>query len=145
MKKTLILFMLGFSTVFLYSQSAKVATYGIDPRQVEEDTTDIFEFPYNGLTNVGENTQMYLLGTVTDTTLTSPTWTVIEKPSGSNPVFGTAENLSDAEQAIPFKPDSSGTYKIVFSDGSLTSDPLVIKVGLYLGYQYSYPVLPNHA
>ena len=145
MKNILILFMIAFSTVLLYSQSAKVVTYGIDPRQVEEDTTDIFTLPYNGLTNVGENTQMYLEGILTDTTLSNPTWTVIEKPDGSNPVFGTPENLSESEQAVPFKPDSSGTYKIVFSDGSITSDPLVIKVGLYLGYQYSYPILPNHA
>ena len=68
MKKILILFMLAFSTVLLYSQSAKVVTYGMDPRQVEEDTTDIFTWPYNGLTNVGENTLMYLEAILTDTT-----------------------------------------------------------------------------
>ncbi len=145
MKKTLILFMIAFSTVLLYSQSAKVVTYGVDPRQAEEDSTDIFEHPYNGLTNVGENTQMYLEAILTDATLDNPTWTVIEQPNGSNPVFGASVNLSDNEQVIDFKPDLSGTYKIVFSDGSVSSDPLVLKVGLYLGYQYSYPVLPDHA
>ncbi len=145
MKKTLILFMIAFSTVLLYSQSAKVVTYGVDPRQAEEDSTDIFEHAYNGLSNVGENTQMYLEAILTDATLGNPTWTVIEKPADSNPVFGASLNLSDMEQVIEFKPDKSGTYKIVFSDGSVSSDPLVIKVGLYLGYQYSYPVLPDHA
>ncbi len=145
MKKTLILFMIAFSTVLLYSQSAKVVTYGVSPRQVAADTLDIFDTGYNGLTNVGENTKMYLEVILTDATLTSPTWNVIEQPSGSNPIFGTSQNLSDAEQVIPFTPDLSGTYKVTFTDGSVVSDPIVIKVGKYLGYTYSYPVLPNHA
>ena len=145
MKKTLILFMIAFSTVLLYSQSAKVVTYGLSPRQVAADSTDIFDIAYNGLTNVGENTQMYLEAILTDATITSPTWTVVEQPSDSDPSFGESVNLTDEEQVIKFRPDKSGTYKIVFSDGSITSDPIVIKVGLYLGYQYSYPVLPNHA
>lgn len=145
MKRTLILFMITFSTVLLYSQSAKVVTYGVSPRQVASDSTDIFDRGYNGLTNVGAQTKMYLDAILTDATLTSPTWTVIEQPAGSNPVFGTPQNLSDAEQVIPFTPDLPGTYKVTFTDGAVVSDPLVIKVGLYLGYQYSYPVLPNHA
>ena len=145
MKKTLILFMIAFSTVLLYSQSAKVVTYGLSPRQVAADTSDIFNLAYNGLTNVGENTQMYLEAILTDATIASPTWTVTEKPAGSDPAFGESVNLTDQEQVIKFTPDKSGTYKIVFSDGSVASDPIVIKVGLYLGYQYSYPVLPDHA
>lgn len=145
MKKTLILFMIAFSTVLLYSQSAKVVTYGLSPRQVGADSTDMFDRAYNGLTNVGENTQMYLEAILTDATITSPTWTVVEKPSNSNPEFGESVNLTDQEQVIKFTPDISGTYKVVYSDGSVASDPIVIKVGLYLGYQYSYPVLPDHA
>ncbi len=145
MKKTLILFMIAFSTVLLYSQSAKVVTYGLSPRQVAADSSDIFDRAYNGLTNVGEQTQMYLEAVLTDATITSPTWTVVEKPSDSDPEFGESVNLTDQEQVIKFTPDKSGTYKIVFSDGSVASDPIVIKVGLYLGYQYSYPVLPDHA
>ncbi len=145
MKKTLILFMIAFSTVLLYSQSAKVVTYGLSPRQVDADSTDMFDRAYNGLTNVGENTQMYLEAILTDATITSPTWTVVEQPSESDPAFGESVNLTDQEQVVKFTPDKAGTYKIVFSDGSVSSDPIVIKVGLYLGYQYSYPVLPNHA
>jgi hypothetical protein len=145
MKKTLILFMIAFGTVLLYSQSAKVVTYGLSPRQVDADSTDIFDRPYNGLTNVGENTQIYLEALLTDATITNPTWTVVEQPSESDPAFGESINLTDQEQVVKFTPDKSGTYKIVFTDGSISSDPIVIKVGLYLGYQYSYPVLPNHA
>ena len=48
MKKTLILFMIAFSTVLLYSQSAKVVTYGLSPRQVDADSTDMFDRAYNG-------------------------------------------------------------------------------------------------
>ena len=145
MKKTLILFLITFSTVLLYSQSAKVVTYGVSPRQCEENPTDIFDRAYNGLTNVGANTLMYLEAQLTDATLTNPTWQVISKPTGSNPVFGASQNLTETDQVIIFTPDSVGTYKIVFTDGSLTSDTLTIKVGLYLGYTYSYPVIPNHA
>ena len=145
MKKTLILFLITFSTVLLYSQSAKVVTYGVSPRQCEEDPADIFDRGYNGLTNVGANTKMYLEAKLTDATLTNPTWQVISKPTDSNPMFGASQNLTETDQVIVFTPDSVGTYKIQFTDGSLSSDTLTIKVGLYLGYTYSYPVIPNHA
>ena len=145
MKKSLILFLIAFSTVLVYSQSAKLVTYGVSPREMAADSTDIFTTGYNGLTNVGTNTKMYLEAVLTDAVLTSPTWSVTEQPAGSNPVFGVSQNLSDAEQAISFTPDLSGTYKVVFSDGAVVSNELVIKVGTYLGYNYSYPVLPNHS
>lgn len=145
MKKTLILFVIVFSTVLLHSQSAKVVTYGVSPRQCEEDTTDIFNLAYNGLTNVGANTQMYLEAKLDGATLTNPTWQVVAKPSDSNPAFGATQNLTEADQVVIFTPDSVGTYKITFTDGAVNSDTLTIKVGLYLGYSYSYPVLPNHA
>lgn len=135
MKKTLILLIIAFSTVLIYSQSAKVGTYGVSPRQVAADSTDMFDIGFNGLTNVGENTLMYLKVDLTDATLTSPTWNVIEQPAGSNPVFGTSTNLSDVEQVIEFTPDLKGTYKVAFTDGSVVSDTMVIKVGLYIGYE----------
>jgi hypothetical protein len=145
MKKILIPFLILFSSVLLYSQSAKIVTYGMDPRQVEEDTTDIFNLPYNGLTNVGANTQLYLEANLTGATFNNPEWHVIDKPVGGNDSFGASTNLTDSNQVIIFKPDSVGTYKINFTNGSITSDTLVLKVGLYLGYTYSYPILPNHA
>jgi hypothetical protein len=146
MKKILILFMITFSTVLLYSQTAKIVTYGMDPRQVEEDTTDIFNLPYNGLTNVGANTQMYLEVNMEGAYLTNPIWHIVSKPdSSTNAVFGDYVNLTDSNQVIIFTPDSVGTYKINFTDGSVTSDTLVLRVGLYWGYTYSIPGLPNHA
>jgi hypothetical protein len=134
MKKILILFMLVFSTVFIYSQSAKVETYGVDPRQAEEDSTDIFPFAYNGLANVGQQTLMYLKVQLDGQMITSPTWNVIDQPAGSNPVFGDSENLNDSTQVIQFTPDIEGLYKITYTDGAVTSDTLTITAGLYLGY-----------
>ena len=145
MRKILILFILTFAAISLYSQSVEIATYGRSPRQVEGDTTDIFNLPYNGLTNVGANTQLYLEANLTGTVLNNPEWHVIDKPIGGNDSFGATANLTDSNQVVIFIPDSVGTYKINFTNGSLTSNTLILKVGLYLGYTYSYPILPNHA
>ncbi|HSD64146.1 MAG TPA: T9SS type A sorting domain-containing protein [Ignavibacteriaceae bacterium] len=135
MKTFLILFIILVVTGNLHTQTAKIDTYGMSPNQVDADSTDIFNLPYNGLKNVGANTQMYLEVSLRGAALTNPSWHVIAKPVDSNPVFGSSTNLNDSNQVIIFVPDSTGTYKIDFSDGSITSDTLVITVGLYLGYQ----------
>ena len=134
MKKYLLLFILSLSSLLIYPQTANIDTYGRSPIQVGYDSTDIFNIPYNGLTNVGINTQMYIEVSLDGAHLTSPSWNVIQKPAGSNPYFGTSVNLTDSNQVIIFIPDSSGKYKINFSDGSVVSDTLTITAGLYLGY-----------
>ncbi len=134
MKINLLLFLLSLLSVIVYPQTAHIDTYGHSPIQVAYDSTDIFNIPYNGLTNVGINTQMYLEASLDGAHLTSPSWNVIQKPAGSNPFFGTSTNLTDSNQVIIFIPDSSGKYKINFSDGALVSDTLTITAGLYLGY-----------
>lgn len=133
MKKTLLLFILVLCS-FTYAQTAHIDTYGRSPIQVDYDSTDIFNIPYNGLTNVGIHTQMYLEVSLDGAHLTSPVWNVIQKPAGSNPFFGSTVNLTDSNQVIIFKPDSAGTYKISFTDGAVVSDTLTINAGLYLGY-----------
>ncbi len=134
MNKQLVLLTLVLCSVLIYPQTAHINTYGRSPIQVDYDSTDIFNIPYNGLTNVGINTQMYLEVSLDGAHLTSPSWNVIQKPSGSNPSFGSTTNLNDSDQVIIFKPDSAGTYKINFTDGSVVSDTLTINAGLYLGY-----------
>ena len=134
MKKKLVLFILTFCTIIIYPQSAHIETYGLSPRQVEADSTDMFIIPYNGLTNVGINTTIYIEVSLTGAALTNPTWNVIQKPPGSNAHFYTTANLTDSNQVVIFKPDSAGTYKINFTDGSVISDTLKIIAGLYLGY-----------
>jgi hypothetical protein len=135
MKKILILFTILFGSISLHSQSAEIDTYGRSPNQVNTDSSDIFNIAYNGLQNVGANTQMYLEAMLSGAQLTNPSWHVISKPLGGNESFGAYINLNDSTQVIIYKPDSTGVYKIDFTDGSITSDTLVITVGLYLGYQ----------
>ena len=134
MKKKLLLFIFSLSSLLVFPQTAHIDTYGRSPIQVDADSTDMFNIPYNGLTNVGINTQMYLEVSMDGAHLASPMWNVIQKPSGSNPQFGTTTNLTDSNQVIIFVPDSSGEYKINFTDGSVVSDTLTIYAGLYLGY-----------
>lgn len=135
MKKTLILFLITLCPALLHSQTAKIDTYGRSPNQVDDDSTDIFNIAYNGLKNVGANTQLYLEASLTGATLNTPVWHVISSPIGANENFGVSTNLNDSNQVIIFVPDSTGTYKINFTNGSLTSDTLEITVGLYLGYE----------
>lgn len=134
MKKKLLLLLLSFCSVTLFPQTAHINTYGRSPIQVDSDSTDMFNIPYNGLTNVGIQTQMYLEVSLDGAHLTNPMWNVIQKPAGSNPQFGTSTNLTDSNQVIIFVPDSTGKYKINFTDGSVISDTLTINAGLYLGY-----------
>ncbi len=134
MKKKLLLFIFFLSSILIFPQTAHIDTYGRSPIQVDADSTDMFNIPYNGLTNVGIYTQMYLEVSMDGAHLTNPQWNVIQKPNGSNPQFGTSTNLTDSNQVIIFIPDSSGTYKIDFTDGSVASDTLTINAGLYLGY-----------
>ena len=134
MRRILLLFLFCFITALLYSQTASINTYGLSPRQVAADSTDIFDVAYNGLTNVGANTKMYIEVSLVGAHLTNPQWNIIQKPVGSNAVFGVSVNLNDSNQVIIFKPDSTGTYKINFTDGAVVSDTLKVTAGLYLGY-----------
>ena len=52
--------------------------------------------------------------------------------SGGNDIFGATANLNDSNQVIIFKPDSVGTYKINFTNGSLTSNTLDIDRSVYI-------------
>ena len=119
---------------FLFSQSLKLETYGISPRDAAVDTMDIFTSAYNGLMNVGVQTKMFLKGQVVDTVFNTPTWTLLSKPAGSSAELGDLLNLNDTTQIRVFTPDVAGKYEIQFSDGALTQT-ITINAGLFVGVE----------
>lgn len=135
MKKSVLLlttFVFMVSSV-LMAQTLTVKTYGVSPRNVEEDNTvgHYFDVPSNGLTNVGKEVKVYLQGTKS-TALVSPQWTFVSKPFGSQVTFGSTLNIDTSNQLITFRPDVVGTYTIQFADGGLTAT-IVINSALYTG------------
>ncbi|HLG26362.1 MAG TPA: multiheme c-type cytochrome, partial [Paenisporosarcina sp.] len=135
MKKTLLCLIsflfFGYSTIL--GQELIVKTFGVSPRDVAEDTVDFyFDRAYSGLMNVGKETKIFLKGQFVDSTLTNPTWTIVEKPVGSNAVLGTTKDVDASTQLITFIPDIVGLYKIEFSDGQ-EAVTITVNAGLYLG------------
>lgn len=128
-----------FSFSLIYSQATVgISTYGVSGRDVEEDSTDIFDIAYNGLQNVGIGTQIYIKGFVIGGTLSSPAWTINQKPAGSNAAFGVSMDIDSATEVIIFKPDSVGKYVLQFADAGDFID-ITINAGLYLGYDQGSP------
>ncbi len=115
-----------------YSQTLTLHTHGISPGEADLDTTDIFNVRYNGLTNVGIGTRMYLEATMTDGVLNNPVFTLTAKPTGSNAIFGDTQVLDSSNTVIVFTPDLRGKYDVKVTDGS-NSATLTISAGVYLG------------
>ena len=44
------------------AQDVKISPYGVTERKAAESTEDIFDLPFNGITNVGVGTKVYLKG-----------------------------------------------------------------------------------
>jgi len=135
MKKILLFFLLLtlFGSVRIHAQTLKLDTYGVSPRDVERDSVEqYFDRRYTGLTNVGNETKVYLKGQFEDSVLTSPFWEFLEKPANSNAVFGAVKDLDSATQLITFIPDQVGRYVVRFSDGTF-ADTIAINSALYLG------------
>ncbi|HLG31974.1 MAG TPA: T9SS type A sorting domain-containing protein [Ignavibacteriaceae bacterium] len=135
MKRTLLVLVsflfMGYATIL--GQELVLKSYGVSPRDVARDTIEhYFDRSYNGLVNVGKETKMYFKGQFVDSTLTNPVWTILEKPAGSNAVFGTTKNIDASTQLVTFIPDIVGLYKIEFADGS-ENVTLTINAGTYLG------------
>lgn len=121
-------------TSVVLSQTVTLTTYGVSPFDVAKDSIQqYFNRPYNGLENVGKETKVFLKGNST-LTLQSPTWAFLQKPAGSNAVFGTVKNVDTSNQIITFTPDIKGTYKITFFSGT-KGDTIVINAALYLGVE----------
>jgi len=129
-------YLLTFALLFgslsiLSAQNVSLETYGVSPRDVEDDEADIFDRAYNGLLNVGVETQMYLMGSA-DTTLVGPVWTVESAPVNSTSDFSAPFVVDTATQVVVFTPDSIGQYVIQFASNGQTAT-VTINAGTYLG------------
>ncbi|MBK7105640.1 MAG: ammonia-forming cytochrome c nitrite reductase subunit c552 [Ignavibacteriae bacterium] len=116
---TMLLFFLSFGMI--NSQTLEVKPYGLSDRSIVADTNDIFTVKYNGLSNVGVGTTVYLAGEAVDTNFTSPAWNIVTKPSGSTVAILGNQDLSDTKKAISLVLDLEGTYVVEFTDGGMTS------------------------
>ena len=134
MKKSILVFFffVTVGTMLSFAQTVTVKTYGVSPRDVARDAVEhYFDIAYNGLENVGKEVKVYLEGSST-VALTSPTWSFVSKPVGSNAVFGATKNVDTSIQMVTFVPDLAGNYEIKFADGTVEAT-IFISAGLYLG------------
>lgn len=130
MKKTMTIFAVLFCLMAMgVSQSLYVGPYGVSPRDAVTDADDIFDRSFNGLLNVGVETQMYLQARIDDGVLTAPVWTV-DGPGEAG--FGATFDMNESHQVVVFTPDAVGTYMVTFTDGDLT-DTITINSALYKG------------
>ena len=133
MRKIFSFILVVLFTVTINAQTVSLNTYGVNPREVAADTTDIFDLTFNGLVNVGKETQMYLKGS-SSLALTGATWTLITKPASSATIIGTATVADTSTEFMVFTPDVVGTYEVSFVDGG-NGDTLTINAGLFLGME----------
>ncbi len=133
---TTLIFTILFLSTALYAQivTLKVTPYGVSPRAAAVSTTDIYTYPYSGLTNVGVGTLMYFRGAITGQKFKTQTWTVTRRPSGSTASIGTVRDIqNDSTQVISITPDRPGTYAVTITDGSFTAT-VTFHAARYLGY-----------
>ena len=126
-------------SVSIHGQTVTISInpYGVTPYMVSLSTTDIYDYTYTGLHNVGVGTKVYLLATIHGKKFASPTYTISRLPSGSKAVMGTAKDIqNDSSQVVFFTPDLEGTYNVTLTDGAYSST-VVINSAKYLGYQNS--------
>jgi hypothetical protein len=131
-KATLIFLVLLFVTTLAVAQTMKLEPFGASPRDVSMDANDIFDRAYNGLLNVGVQTQMYLKGTLVGGKLTNPTWTLTQVPTGSAATITKTVTVDSATQVAVFTPDVIGTFKVEFADGG-KSATVTINSATYVG------------
>jgi len=134
-KLTIILFACILSTA-LMAQTVKLdfQPFGVSPRDVARSTTDIYTYPYNGLTNVGVGTLMYFKASITGKKFENPVYTITRKPAGSTATIGADKDIkNDSTQVVTFTPDKLGVYEITVTEGSY-SKSIVFNAAKYLGY-----------
>ena len=134
-KLILVLFLFTTGTVLTLAQTVSIKTYGVAPYDVTVDSSagHYFDRSYNGLKNVGTNTRMFLKG-ISTAAFVGPTWSITEKPAGSNAAFGLVKDIDTSNQLITFIPDLQGTYKVTFTSGTKSSE-IVINAAVYFGVE----------
>ena len=118
----------------VFSQTLTIGTHGISPRDAHSDTLDVFDRAFNGLLNVGVETQMYLEGSVDGQSLASPTWAVTQAPGTSAAAITVTVDVDTATQVAVFTPDVVGTYVVEFADGAEVAS-VTINAGTYMGME----------
>ena len=135
MKKVLLLCasILVVSCTMIFAQELTLKPYGVSPYMVTQDTVEqYFDKRFTGILNVGNETQMYLKGEFVDSSLISPTWTVIQEPSAGAGVFGATKDLDSSTQLIKFTVYATGTYKVVFGDGAAADTVTIMLVCIWV-------------
>ncbi|MFA3783023.1 T9SS type A sorting domain-containing protein [Melioribacteraceae bacterium 4301-Me] len=131
-KLTILLSTLLLMASTSFSQTMEFKTFGVSPAAAAKSSTDIFDVEYNGLTNVGVGTKMYLEAKLVGAKLNNPQFSLTSKPSGSNATFGATQTIDTSSVVIVFTPDVTGTYVVKVVDGTYSAT-LTISAGLYLG------------
>ena len=128
-KLTLVVLILCCMASLALTQEMMIGTAGMSDREVAANP--LIDRAYNGLTNVGVGTQMYLYGRLEGAALTAPAWTVTG-PAGSAAVITVSVPIDTSTRASIFTPDTVGTYVVDFTDGEYTAS-LTINAGTYVG------------
>lgn len=134
-KFTMVLFALLIAST-LNGQTVKLdlQPFGVSPRDVAKSTTDIYTYPYNGLTNVGVGTLMYFKASITGKKFENVVWSITRKPAGSTATIGADKDIkNDSTQVVTFTPDKLGVYEITVTEGSYTKS-VTFNAAKYLGY-----------
>ncbi len=122
-KFTIILSALILVTASISAQTVNLSfsPYGVSPRDVAKSKTDIYTYPFSGLTNVGVGTLCYFKAAITGKKFASPVFTITTKPSGSTAKIGTTKDVqNDSTQIVTFTSDKAGTYVLTVTDGTYT-------------------------
>lgn len=140
MKKLLLGFLfLSVVSQLSFAQTVSVTTFGVSPFDVSKDSVEqYFDRAYNGLTNVGKETKVFLQGK-SSVALQNPIWTITQAPVGSNAAFGSSKNVDTSTQLITFIPDLTGTYKISLQSGTTTAE-ITLNSALFLGVEGGAPL-----
>ncbi len=116
------------------AQTLVLTTRAVSPRGTTLDTTGFFDRAYNGLLNVGVETQVYLKGRKIGEKLDAPAWTVLSSPTGSAALITDIFDADTSTQIAKFIPDVEGTYVIEFSDGDSVAS-VTLNAGTYMGIE----------
>ncbi|MCF8412270.1 MAG: T9SS type A sorting domain-containing protein [Melioribacteraceae bacterium] len=114
-------------------QAQTLTTFGVSPREASNDVDDIFTMAFNGNTNVGVQTQMYLKGTI-PSDLGTPALKLTTKPTGSTNTVPTATIDSETgDYYYVFTPDKTGKYVFTFGVAGNETE-LVVNSAKYVGF-----------
>ena len=127
-----------------FSQSLVLEPYGVSPAAVKADTVGnpgylgIKDRVFTGLRNVGVESKVYLIATFEDSSLTSLSWDLYEKPDGSSAALVGPTTVDEASEIATFVADLTGTYRIAITEGTY-GDTVVINAAKYLGVKGGAP------